>query len=595
MPATRTPGYRLEISGSANGRPGKGTVLALGPDGHTLDSGKADLNDDGARRKLAKHMAAKLGVDVEQLLGEVERAWHAKLDEHRRVQKLAEAGSPEAATLATVELLDDSPPMIRRPLCLAGGRAYAAAWVPGRRTVRQSAEKGVVVTHDPPLVTDEDALLVVAGDGTLYADGGVRGARPLGELGLPVRLPAKLPPGRGWSGAGVKRFVRGERPDSADVFRRVTFVVDRFIDFNRSVAPQTTLCEMTACYVLGTYLLDAFNVVGYLWPNGGPASGKTTFLDVVAETAYLGQVILAGGSYASLRDLADYGACLCFDDAEGVMDVRRTDPDKRALLLAGNRRGISVPMKHPTGERTWEIRYVDTFCPRCFSAIRLPDQVLGSRSTLVPLVRSGDPDRAKFTPQDHAAWPCDRRQLIDDLWALGLAWLPTMPDYDREAASLSPMVGRDLDRWRTVLAVALWLEERHGVGGLFERMSALSQTCQQERAEAGADAQVRVLVLALRGLADGPQDFEFGTSELAGAMNKVAQAEGLTEEDEGADDGAPPAQFTTPKRLGWLLRQQRFRRPPGKRPRLGRWATSAAEVEQLARAFNVPAARTGGV
>jgi hypothetical protein len=37
---------------------------------------------------------------------------------------------------------------------------------------------------------------------------------------------------------------------------------------------------------------------------------------MVAELGYLGLVLLAGGSYASLRDMADYGATLAFDDAE---------------------------------------------------------------------------------------------------------------------------------------------------------------------------------------------------------------------------------------------------------------------------------------
>src|SRR5262249_62354826 len=137
-------------------------------------------------------------------------------------------------------------------------------------------------------------------------------------------------------------------------------------------------CELSACFVMATYLLDGFNVVGYLWPNGDKGSGKTNFLSVVTEVAHLGQLILAGGSYASLRDLADYGATLAFDDAEGIMDLRRADPDKRALLLAGNRRGATVTVKELEGER-WVTRFIHTFCPRAFSAIRLPDDVLASR------------------------------------------------------------------------------------------------------------------------------------------------------------------------------------------------------------------------
>src|SRR5262249_55938193 len=214
--------------------------------------------------------------------------------------------------------------------------------------------------------------------------------------------------------------------------------------------------------------------------------------------------------------------------AENVMDIRKVDPDKRALLLAGNRRGAFVPVKEQIAPTVWVTRYVDAFCPRCFSAIRLPDQVLGSRSTILPLVKSGDPSRAKDNPQDHATWPCDRRRLVDDLWALGLANLPTLRKYDARAAGCAELVGRDLDRWRMILAVALWLEERHGLQGLFQRMTNVAEVCQQERAQTdGADAKVRVLILALQRFLAGRGSVEFETSQLADVMNEVAQAEGL--------------------------------------------------------------------
>src|SRR5262249_23779517 len=145
---------------------------------------------------------------------------------------------------------------------------------------------------------------------------GLAGARSLGELGLRIRLPLVPATGRRWSGAGVRRFLEGDRPHPAHVFDRLVSVVDHFLDFNRSLATQATLCELVACYVLATWLLDAFNVIGYLWPNGERGCGKTIFLHVVAELAYLGELILSGSSYACLRDQADYGASLAFDDAE---------------------------------------------------------------------------------------------------------------------------------------------------------------------------------------------------------------------------------------------------------------------------------------
>jgi hypothetical protein len=56
------------------------------------------------------------------------------------------------------------------------------------------------------------------------------------------------------------------------------------------------------------------------------------------ELAYLGQVILAAASYATLRDLADYGVTLAFDEAERIMDRKYGDPEKQGLLLDGKAR-----------------------------------------------------------------------------------------------------------------------------------------------------------------------------------------------------------------------------------------------------------------
>jgi hypothetical protein len=495
MVATRKPKYTLEIEAPANGRVGKATVHVLDEGGKVLDTDRADLCDAKERGKLAQRMAVRLGVEAKKLLRAIETEWNETLNRRRRDRERAAAGSPEAVAVQSVELLDASPPTIRRPLCLVDGKAYATAWVNMKRTTSRSvdAATGAATQHEPPLVAVEDVLLVVSGDGTLYADGGVPNARPLAELGPLVRLPAAPPPDRGWSGAGVKRYLDGERPDPAEAFARLEAACDRFIDFSRSLAPQATMCRVVACYVIATYLFDAFHVVGYLWPNGERGTGKTSFLQLVVELAYLGQLILAGSSYACLRDLADYGATLAFDDAEAVMDVRRTDPDKRTLLLAGNRRGATVAVEEPAGDRQWVTRHVNAFCPRLFSAIRLPDETLGSRSIIVPLVRSGDAHRAKANVLDAEDWPCDRRRLVDDLWALGLAHLPELTAHDRDAAALASLAGRNLDPWRAILAVAHWLQERHGIADLFDTLEKLSRNYQVERGDYEEADGTRVL------------------------------------------------------------------------------------------------------
>jgi hypothetical protein len=253
------------------------------------------------------------------------------------------------------------------------------------------------------------------------------------------------------------------------------------------------MAEFIGCQILVTYFLDAFTVIGFLWPNGDRGSGKTQLLIVVTELAYLGETILAGGSYACLRDLADYGATLAFDDAENLSDPKRTDPDKRALLLAGNRKGNTVPVKEAGPSGTWHTRHVNTFCPRLFSAIHLPDSVLASRSIVVPLIRTPDPYRANADPLDYTIWPHDRGKLKDDLWAMALANLPEMPAYVAQINRVAQLSGRNLEPWRPILAVARWLEDT-GVDGIFARMEALSHAYQTERPDLeSADLQVLVI------------------------------------------------------------------------------------------------------
>ena len=338
------------------------------------------------------------------------------------------------------------------------GQAYAAAWLPCRVTVVESTNaRGQIVRHDPPATRVETRLFVVAQDGRVYGEGG---DKPLEELGLEVKLPETPPPDATWSARAIKRYRRGERPDPAEVYGRLVEVVDRFIDFDRSLGRQHDMAAMIACYILATWFLDAFNVIGFLWPNGDRGCGKTQLLTVVARLAYLGEVILAGGSYPALRDLADYGACLAFDDAENMADHAPRDPDKRALLLAGNRRGNTVPVKELVGDKKWVTRRVNTYCPRLFS--RHPAARPDPGEPRASWCRSSARWTASGPTPTRPTRPSGRTTgatLVDDLWALALANLPELPPHEAAVNREARLTGRSLEPWRPILAVARWLTE----------------------------------------------------------------------------------------------------------------------------------------
>jgi hypothetical protein len=257
-----------------------------------------------------------------------------------------------------MEWLDEEPLTMRRPLALIDGHAYAAAWMPYRITVTEGLNRdGSVVRYDPPRVTTGHERVIVRDDGVVFGKGA---DHPLDDAGIDVALPLMLPDGQRWSPPAVRAYRAGQRPDPASVFNRIVAVINRFIDFDSSLAPQDDMAALVACYILATWFLDAFSVIGFLWPNGDRGCGKTQLLITVCRMAFLGEVVQMGGSFASLRDMADYGACLAFDDAEGLGDAQKADPDKRALLLAGNRRGVAIPVKELNHDRTWRVRYVNT-------------------------------------------------------------------------------------------------------------------------------------------------------------------------------------------------------------------------------------------
>jgi hypothetical protein len=497
------------------------------------------------------------------------------------LEALIEAPRPQPQPApCQIEVLDEAPACIRRPLAMIDGRSYAAIWPYVKVTRTEALDKqGNVVRLPQPEVTTEQRLFIVRDDGVVFGDGG---HKPFADLGLDIQLPEIPVKEKLWAASSVKAYRAGTRPAPAALFRQVVSVVDRFIDFDRSLGSQQTMCELVACYILATWFLDAFTVIGYLWPNGEKGSGKTQLLTVIAELAYLGHMILAGGSYASLRDLADYGATLCFDDAEHVMDLKRGDPDKRALLLAGNRRGSTIPVKEPVNGRAWRTRHVQTFCPRLFSAIRLPDPVLASRTIIVPLIRTADPEKANADPLDYRLWPLPREQLVNDLWALALSHMADLPKYDATVADTATLLGRNLEPWRAILAVAHWLTDC-GVTALANRIDALAQAYQQERRNLDEHDLMPLVIQALceYGLnpsaymtattpinpmnpidpikVESPDDAEiqFATAGIAAIVKTLAQAQ----------ETGPDPETITAKRVGRVfgkMRLQEIPRPSGK-------------------------------
>jgi len=543
----------------------------------------------GALDRLAEHLRRKGATVTPVYLPDGPDGATVGVDDHLLahtvddLRALAAAPAPApTATAPIVELLDDAPSSLARPLALVGGRAYAATWLWIKTTVPDSLVNGKVVRHDPPRVERRRELFVVRDDGVVFGPGGTHG---LDALGLEVQLAEPARDGKGWRTPAVKAYQAGRRPDPSDVFRRLVRVYDAFIDFSRSLADQACMCELSACFSLMTWLAAAFTVLGYPWPNGERGCGKTNWGTCWAMTSYLGEVVLSSGTFAALRDLADYGATLLFDDAETLSNPKQSSPEKRELFLAGNRRGACIPLKEAGPDGAWHTRWVNAFCPRGFTAIGLPDAVLGSRSIVLPLARTEDSKRGNADPSRVEGWPCDQQALQDDLWAMALWLLPEAERIWAELDAETGTVGREFEPWRALVAVARLLE-RHGVDGLEGRIRQVMRAYQREKADFLVSDRTILVVRALLRLvpndtcdARDAHDTRNGgvtlsSTRIAESIKALAAADDLD------------AEWATPSRVGGVLKRLRLKQAD-RTARSRGWIVTPAAVRGLARAYGI--------
>jgi hypothetical protein len=285
---------------------------------------------------------------------------------------------------------------------------------------------------------------------------------------------------------------------------------------------------------------------------------------------------------AVLRDLADYGATLCFDEAE-KLEHKNADPEKLALLLSGNRRGSTMAVKELDGEKHWVTRHVSTYCPRLFSAIRLPGETLESRSIIVPLVRSADKVKANSEVLNPKHWPHPRPALIDDLWALTLAHLAHLPSYEDAVNDEASLGGRLLEPWRPILSVAKWLQDQ-GVEGLYERMHNLAITYQTEKKEIVRDDFASIVIEALHNLHNIHNLYGEGctfTIKIKDIVEKILSFYESSEDETEDDETKEKSARSLSTKVGTTLRQLRFsRKGQVKRGETVQWLVSCDVLQK---------------
>jgi uncharacterized protein DUF3854 len=549
---------------------------------------------------LPANNGRKLGVDDYLVAG------HTLQD----LEALIEAPRPQPQPApAQIALLKAAPPTLSRLLAWIDGQAYAATWLSLKVTATESLNRhGEVIRLAQPQTTHERRMFVMRDDGVLFGEAIDPHVKPLAELGIDI-TPMDKPPDRLlWNAAGVTAYLHGKRPDPAEVFGRVVSVYHHFLDFSRSLDEHSKMCRLSACLSFMTWFADAFTVLPYPWPNSpAPGSGKTKWGHCWTCTSYLGYLTAASGSFAALRDLADMGASLLLDDAEILADAQKADPDKQMLILAGNRKGVSIPVKEQGPDGRWHTRWLNAYSPRGFTSLRLPFRALQSRSIVLPLVASADAERANRDPENAEDWPVDQEELRADLWALGLALQREAADMWSTMSTETAVVGRDWERWRAIMTIAR-LFERHGVAGLTSDMLHIMSAYHDQRDDLEGTSRISLVIQALMRIVGLPDADKWTCSDMSDMSTKAIKVQTshivetmqtlLREQSEEPDDaeeegGEKKTRWPNSKAVGIIL--TRLRLPKDRETEKGRSRhrlISQRDVAQLAVAHHVVRVRS---
>ncbi|TAK33497.1 MAG: DUF3854 domain-containing protein [Chloroflexota bacterium] len=498
---------------------------------------------------------------------------------------------PRRPAPPTFRYLDGPPPIMSKPLSLVNGHAYAATWLWGEtETTQLEGCDGEILDLNQPKRERSREMVVVRGDGKVFGKSPTgKEFVPMSLLDVDVNVPLAVQNDKLWSAAGVQSFQDGYRADPRDVFHRICQLVDRFMSFDESLASQETMVQMVSCYALSTWFIDAWLTNGYIWPNGGFGTGKSKLGYLILEVAYLGVSVLGGTTFACVRDLAASGATMLFDDCEDLSNPKKTDPELRNFLLASNFKGANICVKERQPDDRWQTAFVTVFCSKLFTAIRLPDKVLDSRTIVIPLFKSADPQKVNAQVKDYRLWTCDHRRLVDDLWAMAVEHLPSMPRHEDAVNNHAPLLGRALEPWRPILSVAHWLEEL-GETGLYDRLCMLSRRYQVQRMEMGVSDLTKTIIQMLLQLVEGKEDEEsicVSSYDIVGMVNEY-----MIDQDLAEADGPP---YTNVRKVSWELKRLNLVRNKLRAREGGGWETTPKQISGIALAHGVFGSNGAGI
>ncbi|ASP35470.1 hypothetical protein [Labrenzia sp. VG12] len=444
---------------------------------------------------------------------------------------------------------------MERPFFLHDGIGYGCCWLNGTDARGRRTQAKVVF----------DATFQ-----NLYSDQEIEGHKLLEELPFTLELAGTPTPDTYLSAEGYHAHVINKKPlpSYAEVFSDVVRNLDAFIAFHDASGTQQEQTEMLAAYVVSTYLINEFHAASYLWFGGERGSGKTQASIAASKMASMGVFTQGTSTFASLRETAALGGLIFCDDFE---NWRGFEPDKKNMFLSGTTRGASISLRRQ-GQREgdWVTEHVPVYCPKGFSAISSPDDVLASRSIFVELRRSDDGERTGRSPTNVADWPVDPMLVRDWLWLHTVQLLPKVESVRKDIEGRIDLSGRDRDNLLPLLTVARLVELSSGRDGLVDRLLDLAKRNADQRESLMPPSENEVLIRCLQSLMTTRNAGPIPTSDIRGAFVRYCENQDISEHS---------YLEISPMRIGQMLSRLGFNPSASHRNRRS-WMISETDVRK---------------
>lgn len=150
------------------------------------------------------------------------------------------------------------------------------------------------------------------------------------------------------------------------------------------------MARLISYWVLSTWLYDSFETVIYLRAMGGAGSGKSELVKRIGLVCYRTMTANGAGSTSSLfRAVERYKGVTLLDEADLQQSDTEADMIKFYNLgaMRGNPIWRTVEVTGPNGEKDWEERAFQTFCPKLIAMRKdFRDDAVGTRSLTLKLV-----------------------------------------------------------------------------------------------------------------------------------------------------------------------------------------------------------------